>query len=129
MRIPIYLSLLLALPALCANPSTAIARPFQGYVLLFQLTPDEEGNVIDCKVAGATHYSLSEFQDRVDPHASDLLLKDACSTFSHWKVVEVPRDRQGKVQPVDAPWPCFIRDDAPDKIDCHPSGRERVPID
>jgi hypothetical protein len=128
MRVPISLPLLLLLLAVCVQ-STVIARPYQGYVLLFELTPDNEGNVIDCKLGRAMHYSPNEFEDRVDSHASAALLQNACATFSHWKIIEVSRNRQGEIQPVDAPWPCFIRDDAPDKIDCHPSGRERVPVD
>ena len=127
MRISIPLSLLLLPLALCLGQSSSMARPYQGYVLAFELTPDDDGNVTDCKLRGATHYSAGEVKDAADLRPSASLLESACSTFSRWKVVEVHRDRRGVIQTVDAPWPCFIRDDAPDKIDCHPSGR--VPVD
>jgi hypothetical protein len=128
MRRSISPSLPLALLALFVGQLTAIARPYQGYVLAFELTPDDGGNVVDCKLRRATHYSPKEVQDPADFHASAALLQKACSTFSHWKV-EVRRDRRGGIQPVDAPWQCLARDDTPDEIDCHPPQRERVPID
>jgi len=112
----------------CVGLPTAFARPYQGYVLRFELTPDDDGNVVKCTLRRTTHYSPTEVQDPADFHPSTILLKNACSTFSRWKL-EVIRDRRGSIQPADAPWSCLIRDDAPDKIDCHPSGHERVPID
>lgn len=121
-------SLFLSLLTLCVGQSTAIARPYQGYVLAFELTPDEAGNVVDCKLRRAVHYSATELQDPADAHASAALLEKACSTFSRWKA-DVHRDRQGGILPADAPWPCFIRDDTPGEIECHSSGHERVPVD
>jgi len=128
MRRFITSSMPLVLLALCVGQPTAIARPYQGYVLAFELTPDDRGNVMDCKLRRATHYSLKDVQDPADFHASPALLQKACSTFSHWKV-EVYRDRRGDIQPVDAPWHCLVRDHAPDEIDCHPPPHERVAID
>jgi len=109
-------------------PLTAHARPYQGYVLKFELTPDNDGNVVNCTLRRATRYAADGVQDPADFIAPAVLIQDACSTFSHWKL-EVRRDRRGNIEPADAPWPCFVRDDTPDKVDCHPSGRQRVPID
>ena len=128
MRLSISSSLLLTLLAACVGQLTAIARPYEGYVLAFELMPDNDGNVVNCKLRRATHYSSKELEDPADFHGSPTLLESACSTFSHWKV-DVRRDARGHVQTADAPWPCFVRDDTPDKIECHASGRERVPID
>ena len=109
-------------------PLTAHAMPYQGYVLKFELTPDNDGNVVNCTLRRATRYAADGVQDPADFIAPAVLIQDACSTFSHWKL-EVRRDRRGNIEPADAPWPCFVRDDTPDKVDCHPSGRQRVPID
>ena len=105
---------------------TAHARPYQGYVLTFELIPDNHGNVVNCAFRKATHYASHGVQDRSDFKPAAPLLKDACSSFSHWKL-EVRRDRRGNIEPVDAPWACLVRDDTPEQIDCHPSSRERVP--
>ena len=126
MRLSIALPLLTLL-ALGAG-QVAIARPYQGYALAFDLTPDEDGNVVDCKFRRATHYARSEVRDYADFHPSAALIQKACLTFSHQKL-DVLRDRRGNILATDAPWPCLIRDDAPNEIDCHPSQRKRVPID
>ena len=128
MHTSISASLLLTLLTACMGLPSAIARPYEGYVLTFELMPDNDGNVIDCKLRRATHYSSNELQDPAEFHGSAALLQDACSTFSHWKV-DVRRDSRGHLQTADAPWPCFVRDYAPDKIECHAFGRERVPVD
>jgi len=128
MRLSISSSLLFALLAACVWQPAAIAKPYEGYVLSFELMPDDDGNVVDCKLRRAKHYSSKDLQDPADFHGSPALLGRACSTFSHWKV-DVRRDDRGHIQTADAPWPCFVRDDTPDKIECHPSGPERVPVD
>src|SRR6185369_11414352 len=128
MRFYIFSLVLFAFFPLGLVPLTAHARPYQGYVLKFELTPDNGGNVVNCTLRRATHYSANGVQDPADFIASAVLIQDGCSTFSHWKL-EVRRDRRGNIEPTDAPWPCLVRDDTPDKVDCHPSGRERVPID
>src|SRR5215469_15592297 len=128
MQISTSTLLVLTLLATCIGQPAAVGRPYEGYVLAFELVPDNDGNVVDCKLRRAAHYSSKELQDPSDFHGPAALLQDACSTFSHWKV-DVRRDDQGHLQPADAPWPCFVRDATPDKIECHASARERAPID
>src|SRR4051812_12383098 len=106
MRLHVSLSLLLTLLATCMGQPSAIARPYEGYVLAFELMPDNDGNVVDCKLRRATHYSPKELQDPTAFHGSATLLETACSTFGHWKL-DVRRNVQGSIQTVDAPWPCF----------------------
>jgi len=121
-------SLLFALAFICIGQPDAIARPYRGYVLVFELTPDEGGNVVGCKLRKATHYTAEEISGATDFAFPDALLQEACASFRHRKV-EVQYDRRNVIQPTDAPWFCLVRDDAPGEIDCHPSGRERVPVD
>jgi len=121
-------SLLFALAAICLAQPNAIARPFRGYVLVFELTPDQKGNVVDCQLRRATHYTAEEVRSVANLALPDALLQDACSSFRGRKL-DVQYDRRGVIEPTDAPWPCLIRDDAPGEIDCHPSGRERALVD
>jgi len=126
MRFYIFPLVLFAFTPFGLVPLTAHARPYQGYVLKFELTPDNDGNVVNCTLRRATHYASNEVQDPADFIASAVLIQSACSAFSRWKL-EVRRDRRGNIEPADAPWTCLVRDDTPDEVDCHPP--ERVPID
>jgi len=62
MHLSIFSSLLFELLVVCVWQPTALAKPYEGYVLAFELMPDDDGNVVDCNFVGQSTIRQKNFR-------------------------------------------------------------------